>query len=189
MSRDDFELSTPRLRLRTPFVNDAAALQAIAADARVALMTASIPHPYPPGGALAFIQQIRNSAGPERRNLAITLAGKPTLIGMVGFVGAGDEAELAYMVAPWCWGNGYAAEAAVGLITYIFNQTPFMCVVAKARSDNPRSESVLRKAGLSWESESLLDLPLRGGAFPTSYWRLRRDDFFKLGYCLSAKRS
>jgi ribosomal-protein-alanine N-acetyltransferase len=173
----DFELLTSRLRLRTPVVGDAGTLQLIASDQRVALKTASIPHPYPPNGAIEFIRQVRSAVGADRRNLAITLLGRDELIGMVGFVGHGAEAELSYMVAPSCWGHGYATEAAARLVAHIFGQTQFAAVIGRAMIANPASEAVLRKAGLRREREGDVELPLRGGVFPTSFWRLDRGDF------------
>jgi len=172
-----FELLTSRLRLRTPVVDDAGALQFFASDPRVALTTASIPHPYPSGGAIEFIQQVRSVAQTDRLNLAITLLGRDELIGMVGFIGHGSEAELSYMVAPSLWGHGYATEAASRLVAYIFAETPFSSVVARAMIANPASEAVLRKAGLRREREGDVTLPLRGGVFPTSFWRLERGHF------------
>jgi ribosomal-protein-alanine N-acetyltransferase len=177
MSVTEFELLTSRLRLRMPVVNDAEALQAIAADPRVALTTALIPYPYPPGGALAFIEWVRSTAGPDTRNLAITLPSQGELIGMVGYVRGGNEAELSYMVSPAHWRRGYATEAASRLIAYILSETPFTAVVARVMIANPASEAVLRKAGLRWEREADVQLPLRGGVFPTSFWRLHRADF------------
>ena len=177
MGSRDFELLTSRLRLRTPVVEDAGALRLIASDPRVALTTASIPHPYPRDGAIAFIQQIRSVPGTDRRNLAITLSGRDELIGMVGFIGHGTEAELSYMVSPSCWGHGYATEAAARLVGYIFAETPFVAVIGRAMICNPASEAVLRKAGLRWVRAGDVELPLRGGVFPTSFWRLDRADF------------
>jgi RimJ/RimL family protein N-acetyltransferase len=175
MHEQDFELLTPRLRLRTPFIEDAEALQFIVADSRVALTTASIPHPYPENGALAFIEQARRIGGPDRRNLAMTLKSTNELIGMAGFVGSGTEAELAYMVAPQHWGQGYATEATSRLIAYLFGETGFSSVLARAMTANPASEEVLRKAGLHWEREAEVELPIRGGMVATSFWRLDRD--------------
>jgi len=170
----DIELSTSRLRLRTPVVEDAEALRWIASDSRVALTTASIPHPYPRDGAIEFIQQIRSAVGTDRCNLAITLLGREELIGMVGFVGHGTEAELNYMVSPSCWGRGIATEAASRLVAYIFAETQFAAVIARAMVSNPASEAVLRKVGLRRVREGDVELPLRGGVFPTSFWRLDR---------------
>jgi RimJ/RimL family protein N-acetyltransferase len=177
MSITDFELLTARLRLRTPVVGDAEALWLIASDPRVALTTASIPHPYPRDGAIQFIQQIRGVAGTDRRNLAITLSGRTELIGMIGFIGDGSEAELSYMMSPSCWGQGYATEAASRLVAYVFAETQFAAVIARAMVSNPASEAVLRKVGLRRVRKGDVELPLRGGVFPTSFWRLDRSDF------------
>jgi len=111
------------------------------------------------------------------RFLAITLSGGDELIGMVGFIGDGPEAELSYMVSPSHWGQGYATEAASRLVTYIFAETQFAAVTARAMVSNPASEAVLRKVGLRWVREGDVELPLRGGVFPTSFWRLDRTDF------------
>jgi RimJ/RimL family protein N-acetyltransferase len=70
---ESLELLTERLRLRTPQIEDADATQSIVADPRVALTTASIPHPYPKDGAKDFILHVRNMANRDRRNLAIVL--------------------------------------------------------------------------------------------------------------------
>jgi RimJ/RimL family protein N-acetyltransferase len=68
---ETLELWTDRLLLRTPQIEDADAIQPIVADPRVALTTASIPHPYPEGGAKSFILHVRKMASRDRRNLAI----------------------------------------------------------------------------------------------------------------------
>jgi RimJ/RimL family protein N-acetyltransferase len=81
---ESLELLTDRLRLRTPRIEDADAIQSIAADPRVALTTAWIPHPYPEGGAKGFILHAQRMASLDRRNLAIVLREKNKVIGMVG---------------------------------------------------------------------------------------------------------
>ncbi len=148
MHKPEFELFATRLCLRTPVADDAEALPAIVAHPRVAFTTASIPHPYPDNGALAFIERVRSLAGPDRRNLAITLRSANELIGMVGFVGDGTEAELAHMYSPSRWGCGYATEAVSRLIAYLFEETRFSAVAARAMTANPASEAVLLEAGL-----------------------------------------
>jgi RimJ/RimL family protein N-acetyltransferase len=93
---------------------------------------------------------------------------------MVGFIGKGADAELGYMVSPVYWGQGYATEAASRLVEYIFAETAFVTVIGRAMIANPASEAVLRKVGLRREREANVELPLRGGAIPTSFWRLHR---------------
>src|SRR5262249_50678962 len=117
---ESVELLTERLRLRTPRLDDAPAIQSIAADRRVALTTASIPHRYPEGGAAHFITHVLDVANRERRNLAIVLRDSGELIGMIGYELKGSEAELAYMVSPNHWGLGYATEACKKIVAHIF---------------------------------------------------------------------
>lgn len=93
---------------------------------------------------------------------------------MIGFAGANDEAELAYMVSPTHWGRGYATEASARLIAYIFEETGFAMIVARAMTSNPASETVLRKVGFCRESVRDVELPIREGVFRTSFWRARK---------------
>jgi RimJ/RimL family protein N-acetyltransferase len=176
MDERPVELLTARLLLRTPRIEDAPAIQAIAADPRVARTTASIPHPYPEDGAAQFIQHVRDVANGEQRNLAIVLRRSRDVIGMIGYEIAGGEAELAYMLSPAHWGQGYATEACREMIAYIFETTRAAAIVARVMIDNKASEAVLRKVGFSWQRAAAVELPLRGGAFLTSFWRLGRDE-------------
>ena len=66
---EPLELLTERLRLRTPHIDDADTIQSFVADPRVSLTTASIPHPYPEGGAKA------SPARPKRREPRETQSG------------------------------------------------------------------------------------------------------------------
>jgi len=177
---EPLELLTERLRLRTPQIEDADAIQSIVADPRVALSTASIPHPYPEGGAKAFILHVRSAASRDRRNLAIVLRDINQLIGVVGYQTRDLEAELAYMVSPIHWRSGYASEACRRIVAHIFDATEARAVIARAMADNKASEAVLRKAGLRWQSEMPVALPIRSGTFPTSFWRLDRQEFRRL---------
>jgi RimJ/RimL family protein N-acetyltransferase len=174
------ELLTERLRLRTPQIDDADAIQSIVADPRVALTTASIPHPYPENGAKGFVLHVQKVASRDRRNLAIILRDGNELIGMVGYQTRDMEAELAYMVSPIHWGLGYASEACREIIAHIFSATEAEAVIARAMADNKASEAVLRKAGLRRQSEMPVELPVRSGTFLTSFWRLSREEFQSL---------
>jgi RimJ/RimL family protein N-acetyltransferase len=174
---EPLELLTDRLRLRTPRIDDADAIQSIAADPRVALTTASIPHPYPEGGARSFILHVEHVASRDRRNLAMILRQGNELVGMVGYDTHGLEAELAYMVSPNHWGSGYGSEACRRIVAHIFEATDAKAVVARVMTANKASEAVLRKAGLRWQFEESVELPIRSGTFPTSFWRLEREEF------------
>ena len=176
MEVDRFELFTARLRLRTPTPDDASELQEMAADPRVALMTASIPHPYPENGALRFIQHLRTLASDRHRNLAVTIKNTGQFIGMIGYHASGQEAEIRYMISPRYWRLGYATEAAHRIVTHTFETTDVRAIVATAMAQNRASEAVLRKLGFRKQTERSLHLPLRGGTFLVSFWTLDRGD-------------
>jgi RimJ/RimL family protein N-acetyltransferase len=174
MEADLFELFTDRLRLRTPTHNDASVLQEMAADPRVALTTASMPHPYPENGALRFIQHLRTLASDRHRNLAVTIKDTGQFIGMIGYHASGQEAEIRYMISPRYWGLGYATEAARRVVTHILETTDVRAIVATAMAQNKASEAVLRKSGFRKQTERNLHLPVRGGTFLVSFWTLDR---------------
>src|SRR5439155_11525397 len=70
---DIFRIETKRLWLRWPRASDAPAITSFVSLAQVARMTASIPHPYPPGEAERFIMKARTgNAGGTALVLAIT---------------------------------------------------------------------------------------------------------------------
>ena len=79
ITRDDvFRLETERLWLRWPRAADADEIRQHVGDPDVALMTASIPHPYAPHDADAFITSVRaeNGAG-GGLHLVITPKNRP----------------------------------------------------------------------------------------------------------------
>ena len=92
ITRDDvFRLETERLWLRWPRAADADEIRQHVGDPDVALMTASIPHPYAPHDADAFIASVReeNGAG-GGLHLVITPKNRPNEpIGLVSLAWRG----------------------------------------------------------------------------------------------------
>lgn len=176
VTTNDLRLETSRLILRPPALTDAQALRSIASDPRVALTTASIRHPYPAGAEQELIRAIIADEEPNRVRLAIAERDEPgTLIGLIGCHPRGaDAAELTYMVSPDSWNRGIATEAAKKVIEWAFTEGPFQTIAASALASNRASERVLEKAGFRREREALCDLPVRGGTFLVSFWRLER---------------
>ena len=85
-------LETNRLKLR-PFVpSDAADVQSMAGDYRVAKMTLNIPHPYSSGTAEKWIStHHKNWESRERVTWAVCFSKDDKLIGCVGLVIRGRE--------------------------------------------------------------------------------------------------
>lgn len=147
-------LETTRLVLRPYRPGDAADLQRLAGDRRIAATTATIPHPYPDGAAEAFIgaQEARWRDG-THLTCAITERGVDALVGAVGLVFAAEHAraELGYWIAVPAWGRGYATEASVALCDYGFATLGLHRIEARHVADNPASGAVMRKLGMRQE--------------------------------------
>jgi RimJ/RimL family protein N-acetyltransferase len=147
-------LETARLVLRPYRTSDAADLQRLAGDRRVAATTATIPHPYPDGAAEAFIgaQETRWRDG-THLTCAITERGVDTLVGAVGLVFAAEHAraELGYWIAVPAWGRGYATEASVAICDYGFVTLGLHRIEARHLAGNPASGAVIRKLGMRQE--------------------------------------
>ena len=143
------ELHAERLLLRPLTQDDAAKIQMMASDKRIAEMTANIPHPYPEGAAAAWISK-HQSNWQQRRQVSygIALLPQQDIIGAIGLVlRETNIAELGYWIGVDYWGNGYATEAVEQIIAFGFSTRSLKCVEATALSRNPASGRVLLKSG------------------------------------------
>jgi RimJ/RimL family protein N-acetyltransferase len=168
-------METGRLVLRDPVIADAPAIQHIASDARVALMTATIPHPYPPGGAEEFIRKMAEAN--RRLNKVILFRPDRRVVGLVGSALTDDTADIAYMIDPAFWGRGIATEAASRVVDYRFDSDASLSAMwAGTMVGNTGSRRVLEKVGFTAVGEKDRELPVRGGTYRIAQWRLTRDE-------------
>jgi RimJ/RimL family protein N-acetyltransferase len=179
LTRDDvFRLETRRLWLRWPRHADVPAITRLLSDGVVAEMTASIPHPYPPDGATAFVFESRkgNALGRSLR-MAIAPRKKPQqLIGMIGIEASPEDGRphLGYWLGAPHWGKGYATEAARALVDAWFAYTEAAALTSAARIVNPASRRVLEKCGFAHAGGGRMAFPARGGVFPVDRFVLER---------------
>jgi RimJ/RimL family protein N-acetyltransferase len=179
LTRDDvFRLETRRLWLRWPRLADLQAILRLAGEKAVADMTARIPHPMPAAEAERFVFRARQeNADGAGLTLAITPKGKPDAL--IGMVGIGPDLEqgrphLGYWLGLPHWNQGFATEAARGLIDAFFAYADGTELTSAARVINPASRRVLEKCGFSHEGSGLMAFPARGGLFPVDRFRLDR---------------
>ena len=164
-------LATERLELRPLRRSDAGLLALYAGEARVARMTSTIPHPYPPGAALAFIEA---SATMDRGGVwAIDGArcGLPEVVGTVALRSPGPHgSEIGYWIAPPFWNHGLATEAVRAVVA----ADPFggRAFWANVFQDNPASAHVLEAVGFGRTGEGEVHSVARGEAVRT--WIYRR---------------
>jgi RimJ/RimL family protein N-acetyltransferase len=163
-------LETERLVLRAPRPDDAEALACLINDARIAVNTARIPHPYSVADAAQFIAAV-NRHGDEVA-LLITLDG--ALIGGCGVAQSDSGPELGYWVGVPFWGQGFATEAARAVIDYAFGALGHEELEAGARVSNPASRRVLEKCGFQWTGVRLARVRAINSAAPADRFRLDR---------------
>ncbi len=145
------EIRTERLLLRGFRQSDAEPLTALAGAFEISDTMISIPHPLPPGFALAWIH------GDAPNRFAVCEAASGMLAGSVELRAIDTEhaqAELSFWVGRPFWGNGYATEAGSALIRHAFGPLGLNRVYAFHMARNPASGRVL--ARLEMRREGLL---------------------------------
>jgi RimJ/RimL family protein N-acetyltransferase len=146
------ELVSPRLRLRPPRQDDAAAMfEAWTRDPDVTRYLTWRPHGKPDQTATFVAGCIEAWRGPSRRPWVITRFGENVPIGLIELRLDGHRAELGYVLARSAWGQGYMTEAVQTVVHAAFDELPLSRVSAVCDVDNLASARVLDKAGLQRE--------------------------------------
>lgn len=151
---EDFPLlQGPRVRLRGPRDDDAAALFALFGDAQV-MRYWSRPPMQDVAEAQALIADIRKSMA-ERRLINWVIAdGDDALIGsctLFAFNAAHRRAELGYALHPVHWGRGIAREAATLALDWAFGHLALHRCDAGIDPDNHASRALLHRLGFVTE--------------------------------------
>ena len=169
-------IRTNRLMLRPLRPSDAGPITLYASDARLARMTTSIPHPYPPGAATAYIEgSLEGRRGEEVWAIDATPLGGEEMIGTVGY--KATKGELGYWVGAPYWNAGYATEAVAAVVEHLFTIRELNELVACAFSDNAASAAVLAKAGFQETGTAAIYSVARGTDVPSRVFRLARADW------------
>jgi [ribosomal protein S5]-alanine N-acetyltransferase len=148
-------LWSTRLVLRPFTVYDAPDVERLAGAWEVADATLTIPHPYPAGGAAAWIATHGDAwANRETLTLAICLRATPdSLLGAIALKisEVHRHCEIGYWLGVSNWGRGYATEAARTMITYGFTDLGLHRATGQHFTRNPASGRVLQKLGMQPE--------------------------------------
>lgn len=172
------ELRTSRLVLRRLQPADAGLIGLYASDARVAKMTTTIPHPFPPGQAEAYVERLLARPGREtvwaidsRAEQEASVEHENGLIGVIGLKVLGDgSAEITYWLAPAFWGTGYASEAVAALLGEA-GRRGLPALVAQVFQDNVAAARVLSHAGFAYIGEGEAFSVARNAMVPTFRYR------------------
>lgn len=139
-----------RLMLRGVRKSDAGLLALYASDRRVAEGTRSIPHPYPPGAAEAFVARAMAGTGPDRT--WVMDGSGADLAEVLGVITLTEidigRSEIGYWVAPAFWNAGFASEAVRALVAA--NPLGSRTIFAQVFQDNPGSARVLTNCGFEY---------------------------------------
>lgn len=174
----ELNIPTERLALRTMRPGDAPEVEHWVSDWDVARMTSRIPHPYPRGGAAAWIalQADRRAAGQE---VVFAMEYLGHVAGCVGLHAApglpAGAMEMGYWVGAPYWGYGLATEAGRAVLGFAFAHLRLARVVASHFADNPASGRVLTKLGFAPVGRGRLRSAARCGEVETVLMALPRD--------------
>jgi RimJ/RimL family protein N-acetyltransferase len=143
---------TDRLRLRPFRLEDEAAVHGYTSDPEVTRYTSWEPHTRAQTNARlrGWIAGVETSI-----HLAIESREQSAVIGWTGFVSIDAQRQtgiFGYLLSRAWWGQGYATEAARGLINWGFTNLNLHRVVAECSVENLPSIKILEKLGMRREA-------------------------------------
>ncbi|OIJ66682.1 GNAT family N-acetyltransferase [Streptomyces mangrovisoli] len=147
----DISISTERLVLRPFEEPDLDALAEMMNDELVVAWS-TVPHPYTKDHARAWITELAPAERVEGRGIvfAVTEFLTQRIVGIVHLQHTDwriRSSELAYVVAPWARGEGYATEAALAAAQWLFQDQKFERLELRTAADNTASQQVAQKIG------------------------------------------
>ncbi|MFC7684936.1 GNAT family N-acetyltransferase [Ureibacillus sp. GCM10028918] len=175
-------METKRLLLRRLTTDDSERIEELAGDYDVAKSTLNIPHPYPKGSAIQFIENIFSAEKSEKIIMfAITEKESQLLIGLININLSAPykRGELAYWVGKQYWGKGYGTEATKALLEYGFNQLNLNKIFAASFTSNPGSWRIMEKVGLKYEGTLKQHVARFGQFYDLAYYGLLKEEFEK----------
>ncbi len=153
---DHVFVTTERLRLRHPRPDDAVALAAMFVDPEV--MT----HLGGPRDFDEMVAEMREEAAAPPNPIDLWPLERIEDGQLVGYCGVVpkdvdgiQEHEVIYILARSAWGNGYASEAAAGIIDYAFATLDLDHVISMIHADNDASARVALRSGMTHERDTV----------------------------------
>ncbi|MCY3984250.1 MAG: GNAT family protein [Roseovarius sp.] len=155
--------------------SDAGLIELAMSDGRVAKNTCSIPHPLPPGSAMAMIERAdRDDRKVDMWAMDGTKTGLEEVMGLVSLARIDcGQSEISYWVSPAYWNTGVASSA----VETLLETNPQNCrtIVASVFQDNPASARVLTNCGFEYLGDAEAFCIARGNKVPTWTYTIRLD--------------
>jgi RimJ/RimL family protein N-acetyltransferase len=172
-------LQTRRLLLRPLELSDAEATQRLFPHWEiVCFMTAQIPWPYPPDGALLFFRDVAlpGIARGEEWHWTLRLKEAPEeMIGAIGLSRKGNQNRGFWLAPPW-QGRGLMTEAVEAVTDYWFRVLGFPVLRAAKAVANVASRRISQTSGMrimaTYESDYV------SGRLPTELWEMTAEEWF-----------
>lgn len=164
-------IRTERLTIAPLTTAHAAEFAAWSGIPEVARMTGTVLPGWTADQAAEWIER-RRWRGLRGGVMGVWRVDRDALIGQVGM----SHDDIGYMIAPDHWGQGYASEAAQGLLDAAIPRFGITQVVASAFQDNPASMRVLEKLGFEKFEEKEVQVPARLEPAMISKYRLTIPD-------------
>lgn len=169
-------VATPRLYVRPFTLDDAQAVnERLDSDPRQMQFTGSVKTLDETREALrrqiAWTENHARGCG----KWAVVSKHDDTIVGWVALVplpGRPDDIEVGYIVSPLFWGQGYATEAARGVVNYGFDWLGLPAVYSMVHPENTSSVRVTQKLGM----EQIGQITCSSGQLCDLYRRDRRID-------------
>lgn len=173
-------LETDRLRLRRVSMQDADQMYAYASDDEVAKYVTWETH-RSIDDSKRFIQFIlAQYAKHDIAPWGIELKESGRLVGTVDFVWWKPEqqaAEIGYVLARDCWGQGIMTEAASALLKLGFGRMELVRVQARCLVENIGSQRVMEKIGMSYEGTVRKGIKVKGQHWDLKLYSILKDEF------------
>jgi len=186
--RQDFEetalfldtplVSTERLVLRPPHIDDAEEMAELANNINIARMLAHMPHPYSIKDAEAFIGKAQKNIGRACiYSITETDTGKLIGVGSLHETKEDTEPHMGYWIGEPFWGKGYASEAARALVDLYFKVSNRPILLVSARVSNEASIKIIRKCGGRHMGTSVAVHPLLGEEQQLDHFEITRESW------------
>jgi ribosomal-protein-alanine N-acetyltransferase len=144
-------IETPRLNLRRPLLSDAEAVFAFGRDSEVTRYMDWPTHTSIETAKDYLLECAPRWESESEYDWMITLHDTQTVIGGISIRIRGHLADFGYILNREFWGNGFATEAAITIVTWAFSLDFIHRVWATCDTENVSSARVLEKAGLTRE--------------------------------------
>lgn len=139
------------------------AIQELAADPAIGALS-NVPSPYPPDGAMQFLQRANEGRQNQTLYAFAVVAEEGPCVGVCSLMGVSlaGTAELGYWIGKPYWGQGLATQAGHLVLTYAFQSLNLHLVKAACLQRNMASARVLEKLGFRLNSVRPILFPKTG---------------------------